>query len=346
MTTLDRNVASAVGRALCGDSGPPESPPPIDLIGVCDDAAPRITAYARLEPGTILPPPEWIGRGSWIDMNVESLAGVIEPGLAKTGQDAGPLGGVLRMAAGPIAGAEAGIVTGMLAQRVMGQVDPGLLRGPDRPPTRLVLIAPNLEAAATKLDVDYPDLLRWVVVHELTHAVQFTAVPWLRDELERLLRELIGLLDVRIDLREAVKMPSLESLQEFIRHVRSGEVLRAIGGEEAAALLDRVQALMSLVEGHAEHVMDAVGAEVVEDVEGLRAALDARREERGAIDTFVGRLLGMDEKLRQYGEGKAFCDAVVASGGADALRTAWNSPAAAPTLAELRDPSSWLARTR
>jgi coenzyme F420 biosynthesis associated uncharacterized protein len=341
---LDRSVAGAVGRALCGDAGPPETPPPVDLIGVCDEAATRITAYTRLEPDGELPTPEWIGRGQWIDMNVDALAPAMDATLRRSGATLGPLAGLAGGVAGTVAGAEVGALTGLLSQRVMGQVEPGLLREDDHE-MRLVLVAPNLAEGAEGMELDHADFVRWVAVHELTHAVQFTAVPWLRPELERLLRDLLGSLDVRLDVKALLRLPRPADLASLIAFVRSGDLLSAVAGDEGRERLDRVQALMGLVEGHAEHVMDAVGVELVGDLDALRVALDERRATRvSAVQAVLGRVLGLEAKLRQYADGKAFCDAVVADGGPQALRRAFDGPQSAPTLGELGDPTAWLRR--
>lgn len=341
---LDRTLAGSIGRALAGGGEDPGAPPPVDLIGVCDQAAPRIAAYARMTPQGGLPTPEWIGRGAWIDLNVEALAPVIEGALLKaSGEGAGPLGGAARAVTGTVAAAEAGAVTGLLSQRVLGQVEPGLLRGEEHT-TRMVLVAPNLEHAASRLEVDPADFVRWVAVHELTHAIQFSSVPWLKPELERLLQDVVAALNPRIDLRALLRLPRLDDIKALADTVRSGDLLSAFAGEEARRRMDHVQALMGLIEGHAEHVMDAVGGELVDDLDGLREAMTQRRRERSAVETLIGRLLGVEAKLRQYEQGKAFCDAVVAEGGRRALRLAWDGPASVPTVDELVAPERWLAR--
>ncbi|WP_372791937.1 zinc-dependent metalloprotease [Paraconexibacter sp.] len=345
MSGLDRGVAGMVGRLMAGGAEDPWTAPPVDLIGVCDEAAARIAAYTRLTPVGELPPPEWIDRGTWIDLNVEVLAPAVEGPLLRAGGRFASLEGPLQSMLGAVAGAEAGLVTGLLAQRVLGQVEPGLLRDDEDHVTRMVLVAPNLKAVARTLDVPEPDLVRWVAVHELTHAIQFASVPWLKPELNRLVRELMSTLELRLDARSLLRLPNLGDARALLDLVRGGDLLTAFAGEQAREVLDRVQGLMGLIEGHAEHVMDAVGVEVVDDLDRLRTALDARREaERSPLEMLLSRLLGLDEKLRQYGEGRAFCDAVVASGGRRALRRAWDDPASAPTRAELGTPEAWLAR--
>jgi len=341
---LDRGVAGTVGRLVAGGAADAWAPPPVDLIAVCDDAARRIATYTRLAPEVELPTPEWIGRGDWIDLNVDVLAPVIDRPLERAGGGLGPLTGPLRSVLGAVAGAEAGMVTGLLAQRVLGQVEPGLLRDPQEHATRLVLVAPNLLAAARTLEADPADLVRWVAVHEMTHAVQFAAVPWLQPELERLLRELMGSLELRLDVRSLLRLPGLDDARALLDVLRRGDLLSVFAGERAKHLLDQMQALMGLVEGHAEHVMDAVGAEFVDDLDQLRDAMTERRGDRSPLETLVGRLLGVDAKLQQYEDGKAFCDVVVGQGGRRALRRAWNGVDTVPTLDELAEPDLWLAR--
>jgi putative hydrolase len=113
---------------------------------------------------------------------------------------------------------------------------------------------------------------------------------------------------------------------------------------EQRSIMDRVQATMAVVEGHAEHVMDAVGEQALPHYEGLRTAMQRRRNSRSAPERLLQKLLGMDMKMRQYEEGKTFCDAVVADRDIAVLNRVWESPEALPTLAELRDHRAWLAR--
>jgi putative hydrolase len=134
-------------------------------------------------------------------------------------------------------------------------------------------------------------------------------------------------------------------LQALVDAVRDGTLVTLVAGRDGAALLDRVQATMAMIEGHAEHVMDAVGAELVEDLPALRVALDRRRGQRAPLLAWLERLIGLDLKLRQYKLGKAFCDGVVAEAGVARLHRAWASPELLPTLAELEDPIAWIART-
>jgi coenzyme F420 biosynthesis associated uncharacterized protein len=253
-------------------------------------------------------------------------------------------------------------LTGVLSQRVLGQYDVALLDA--SVPPRLLLLAPNLALTARTLGVDRDELVLWVTIHEITHAVQFSAAPWLRDHLGGMLKELIDGLQVTLAGRSSnegaadepaaaaapghsrPKLPDPGELWELLERARRGELLRLTLGEDRWQMVERMQAAMSLIEGHAEHTMDAVGEEVLPSLPRLRAAMNRRRESRGLPWRVLERLLGLELKLRQYELGRRFCDAVVSDGGPQALARAWSGPAALPTMAELNQPAKWLARTR
>ena len=339
---IDWGVARRVGGIALGEEPAPQLLPG-DLIALADDAERRVVAYTGLRPVAALPPPEKVDRAGWLDANLTSMRRMLDPVTDTVGQDLGPLSGPARMIAGAALGAQVGGLGGLLGRRVLGQYDLAL-RDADVTP-RLLFVEPNLREAAAELGVDPAALLAWVCFHEVTHAVQFGAVPWLRPHLADLLGELLEGMDPQLDLSALLALPKVDDVKAFVGAVRSGELLRLVGGEDKMEILDRVQATMALIEGHAEHVMDAVGADVLEDLPGLRAALDRRREDRPMAFFWLDKLMGLELKMRQYTVGKAFCDAVVAQEGVEALHVAFASPEQAPTLAELSDPAGWLART-
>jgi coenzyme F420 biosynthesis associated uncharacterized protein len=336
------------------------------------DFARRVSAYSGLELPTELPALEAIDRPAWIAANLKSmrpLLGVLTERVNGAGQSSGtlsgtlsgPLSGPLRSASGFLLGAQVGALTGMLSQRVLGQYDLALLDASVQP--RLLLLAPNLALTARNLAVDRDELVLWVTIHEITHAVQFSGAPWLRDHLGGMLRELVEGLQVTIagrsgDAREngpegrgegsgrLPKLPSPVELREMLELARRGELLRLTLGEDRWRLVERMQAAMSLIEGHAEHTMDAIGAEVLPSLPRLRAALNRRREVRGLPWRVLERLLGLGLKLRQYEVGRRFCDAVVDEAGPEALARAWSGPDALPSTAELTAPALWLDRTQ
>jgi putative hydrolase len=143
-----------------------------------------------------------------------------------------------------------------------------------------------------------------------------------------------------------LRLPSFDDLKTVVDQVRDGGLVNAVAGPERKAIVDRIQSVMALVEGHAEHVMDAVGEGVLPNLPALRDAMNRRRADRSPLVRLLERLIGLDMKLAQYETGKAFCDAVVAEGGVERLNVAWTAPQLLPDPAELKDPSLWIARTR
>lgn len=344
---IDWGVAQRVGGGLLGDGGD-EEPLPNDLRALAQEAQGRVEAYTGLRVVGNIPGPEAIGRRPWLDANLSSMSALMEPATEKLAgplEALGPLGGPAKAAAGALLGAEVGAIAGFLGRRVLGQYDLALLDENPRP--RLLMVVPNLRGAAGELEVDLEELVTWVGVHEVTHAVQFGAVPWLRPHIGGMLTELLEGIDVDgVDLTTGLKLPSRDDVMAFVGALKSGNLVGMLGGPERAEVLDRVQATMALVEGHAEHVMDAVGADVIEDLPGLRAALTKRRADRsGGPFAWLEKLLGFELKMQQYAVGKTFCDEVVARAGVGALHVAFERPENVPTLAEFASPEQWIERT-
>jgi coenzyme F420 biosynthesis associated uncharacterized protein len=315
---------------------------PGDLAAIARDSGERVTAYTQMVPTTTLPPPEVVSRAEWIAANLRTMKPILDPLSGKLGEGMGPLGAPVRLAGGLVLAAQVGALTGYLSQRVLGQYDLGLLDPTITP--RLLFVGPNLNAAASRLDADREELLRWVAFHEVTHAVQFSSVPWLREHLGGLLREILDGLTVKVDAKGLFALPDRAGVRELAAAIRRADLVSLVVGPERRAIIDRLQATMAVVEGHAEHVMDAVGADVLPHQARLRDALERRRETRSPLMRVLEKLLGLELKMRQYRDGKRFCDAVVDAGGLVALNRVWSSPAALPTLAELADPAGWVRR--
>jgi coenzyme F420 biosynthesis associated uncharacterized protein len=252
----------------------------------------------------------------------------------------------LRSAGGLVLGVEVGGLVGFLAQRVLGQyeVPP---TDPERP-ARLLFVAPNLEDAARRMEVDPAQMLRWVVLHEVTHAVQFSSVTWLRPHVAALVTELGEALEMKmkLDVKAVMRLADTAELRAAVERLRNDGLVGVALGPERRALMDRIQATMAMIEGHAEHVMDAAGEGVVEGLPELRAALEKRRHNRPPVMRVIERLLGLEMKMRQYETGKRFCDAVVEQAGIAGLNRAWESPETLPTWVEMEAPERWLARVQ
>jgi coenzyme F420 biosynthesis associated uncharacterized protein len=359
---IDWSTAQRVGELIAGS--PKIGGPPAQVLGetvqpLALQFARRVSDYSGLAFPGELPPLEAVDRSRWIAANLQTMRPILESfaeqagggrrrarhSWKRPGQDLGPLYDALGAAGGLLLGAQVGAMAGLLSQRVLGQYDLALLDPSVTP--RLLLVAPNLAQAAHNMQVDREQLLAWVTIHEITHAVQFSGAPWLREHLAGILRELIEGLQVTVSLGALLRLPGAGDARTLAERLRHGELVRLTLGEERWQLVERLQATMSLVEGHAEHVMDAVGAEVLPSLPRLRAAMTRRRVTRGLPWRVLERLLGLELKLRQYEEGRRFCDAVVLAGGDDGprlLSRAWRSADNLPTAAELQAPDTWLAR--
>jgi coenzyme F420 biosynthesis associated uncharacterized protein len=305
-----------------------------------------VAEYTGLALGEPVPAPELVSRSEWASANLASLAELLDPVAARLDDRlgfAGPLAGALRVGAAATVAAEAGLVMGYVSHRVLGQYDVSLLAG-DRP-ARLLFVAPNLSRAVSDMGVERSAFERWICAHELTHVFQFQGVPWLRGHMSGLLRRYVETLEVRIESGSAGGLPSLPDPSRLVETFREGGLAALVQSPEQRALMDEIQAAMSVIEGYSEHVMDAIAADVIPDHEQLREAMDRRRRSRSAPQRIIERLLGFDVKLRQYELGKQFADAVAAEAGIEGLNRVWSSPEALPSADELQHPKSWLERT-
>jgi coenzyme F420 biosynthesis associated uncharacterized protein len=325
-----------------GDGGVPTS----DLAELARESERRVTAYTGLHPVRPLPEPEGIGRREWVTSNVEAMRGMLDPVLERAGKGAGPLRPAMQLAIGVVVTTEMGVVLGYLAQRVLGQYELVLLdeAAQDRPP-RLLFVLPNLGQAVRAFGAEEREFMTWVTLHEVTHAVQFSGVPWLHGHLAGLVRELLRSAELRIDTPRKLSIPHAAEVKRVAAALRHGDLLTAVTSSTERETLDRVQAVMAVIEGHAEHVMDAVAPDLLPSLPKLRLALDRRRQSQSGLSRLIARMLGLELKLRQYEQGKRFCDAVVNAAGTEALHHVFSEPEALPTLAELDDPRAWLRRT-
>ncbi len=340
---VDWDLATAVAGRLMAPGprlAPDEAAAVVSqLHALAEEAEGLVLAATRLEPVGVGHPVAVVDRREWVSGNVAGMAALSAPLLDAVARK--KPGRTSLAVARRVAGVEVGALLSFLGTRVLGQYE---IFGP-RP--RLSLVAPNIVAAERALEVDPRDFRMWVALHEQTHRVQFTAVPWLRPHLESLVAELAEHTD--LDAKQL-----LERLRSAAGALRPG------GGEKPGlvellqtpaqrAVTDQVTAVMTLLEGHAEHVMDAAavggpGGPAVPSLEVIRARFDERRGGGSVVDRLLRRLTGMDVKLRQYRDGRRFVDAVVEAAGTTAFNTVWESPQTLPTRAELTDPRGWLRR--
>lgn len=340
---IDRGLALQIALLAAGTD--PHEHLPGDLDAWVARAETEVGRFTGLEPSKPLPAAEPTERGEWASINVDMLAemlATVTDRLESRLERAGPLAGPMRIAVKATLAAEVGLVVGFLSGRVLGQYELSLL-GHERPP-RLLFVSSNVVTAAREMDVDGESFLGWIALHEVTHAFQFASVPWLRGHLGGLLERYLATVDVRIPRGSAGGLPSLPDPAKLIEAFREGGIAALVQTHEQKTIMDGVQAAMSVVEGYSEHVMDALGAEVVPGYSGLREAMEKRRANRSAPERVIGRLLGLDLKMRQYELGRRFCGAVAERAGMTGLNRVWDAPELLPTLAELEAPAVWLAR--
>ncbi|MDP8943033.1 MAG: zinc-dependent metalloprotease [Actinomycetota bacterium] len=346
---VDWDLARRIARLAAGSAASSAGPGALAGLPAMTAAAEQeVRRFTGLEPAEPIPDPEALDRRAWAEVNIAMLASLLDPVGDRLGGRlgaAGPFGDPLRAVAGWAVAAEAGLVTGYLAQRILGQYELSLLE-PEAPP-RLLFVAPNLAEAIQEMAVDRDSFLTWITLHEVTHALQFSGVPWLRAHLGGLLREYLASVEVRIERAGqawAARLPSLPDAARIVEAFREGGLVALVHTPEQREIIDRIQAAMAVVEGYSEHVMDAVGAEVIPAYAGLREALERRRRSRSAPERILQRLLGFDLKLRQYELGKRFCDAVAGEIGIGGLNRVWAAPGALPTAGELERPRQWISR--
>jgi coenzyme F420 biosynthesis associated uncharacterized protein len=341
---VDWRLAERIALALAGQGPGWDGPGEGALATECHRAVRLVRRYTGLRPRGRLPGAELVGRDEWVRASLDSfrrMSAEMEAGLAGRVSLAGS-GGASRAISRAAAGAEVGLATGYLSQRVVGQYDVALI-GPAREP-RLLFVAPNLSAARERLDVDHALFLRWIAMHEATHALQFAAVPWVQELIGGIVRELLAGAALEVNPGKLLGKLARMSPRELAGSLTSGQLASLLWSEPQRRLVDRLTATMTVVEGYAEHVMDAVGDQLDPAYAELRRRLDRDRRRRGLLDQVVSRLLGLEMKLAQYRRGKAFADEVVDRAGIRALNAVWRAPDALPSAAELDSPAEWLTR--
>ena len=306
-----------------------------------------------------------VDRPGWIRANVGGFRVVLEPLADKLAERnnamAGPAGAVLGSVGSRVTGVQAGLILAYLSARVLGQYELFLPPAEGELVTvgvngtangaatasgvgRLTLVAPNIVMVERELGVDSHDFRRWVCLHEETHRVQFTSVPWLRGYVQGMMTEFL----LASDLDAGAMLERLRSAAGAVAGaVRGGDgdsLMEAIQTPVQRALLDKLTAVMTLVEGHGDYVMDAVGPQVVPSVENIREKFSHRRGSANPVEQIVRRLLGIDLKMKQYEQGSRFVSAVVAEAGMPGFNKVWTSPETLPTLQEIASPADWLAR--
>ncbi|NLI17801.1 MAG: hypothetical protein GX427_03190 [Actinomycetales bacterium] len=334
MTALDWDVAARRAGQIA-PAGPTASR--VTLKGVVEslrrsaEHAPElvgeITGLHAAAASAAAVPVYVVDRPRWSEANVAIFRGLLHESMPPASA------GSARVAA-----EELGLLLALLSSRVLGQFDPFST------PARLLLVAPNIVAVERDLDLDVMDFRLWVCLHEQTHAVQFAAAPWLAAHIAGRIGGMATRLADPGTGPDRLRI-ALTALIDVLRNRGEGaSLLHGLLSPEEQRELDAIIAVMSLLEGHADLVMDAVGPARLPSVRRIRASFERRRDGAGPFDLVVRRILGMDAKLAQYRNGGVFVRGVLRTVGHAGLNAVWASPGNLPTQEEIAQPQRWVAR--
>ncbi|GAB3776113.1 zinc-dependent metalloprotease [Nocardioides pacificus] len=337
---IDWDLAVSLGSRVAGEGPAVERDEAVAAVAELRAGAARSTGLVRdftgLEAQEATAPVLVVDRAGWIQANADGFAVILEPLIDKLTEKKGPPKGLSRAIGSRVTGVEVGGLLGFLGTKVLGQFDPFF-----EPSGRLLLVAPNIVNVERELGADPSDFRLWVCLHEETHRVQFTAVPWMRDHLFAQMQSLADSMSPQDGGEDLA-----DRLFAAVRSMRSGggSLIDLVSSPEQQQVLDRVTGVMSLLEGHADVVMDGVGPQVIPSVARIRKAFNQRRKGVGVLDKLLRRLLGMDAKMAQYRDGAKFVHGVVDKVGMAEFNAVWAAPENLPSKAEISDPDAWVAR--
>ena len=336
MDMVDWDFAVTVGSKLAGP-GPVVSADEAlaavaELRAGAERSTPLVQEFTGLRTDAGTAPVLVVDRGGWIQANADGFSRILAPIVDRLVEKKGEPGAVAGAIGSRVTGAEVGLMLGFLGTKVLGQFDPF-----HEPRGRLLLVAPNIVHTEREIGADPTDFRLWVCLHEETHRVQFTANPWLGEHL------LAQMNAVAATIEPSVLVDGLRRGAEAIRS-GDGSIVDLVSTPEQKEILDRVTGVMSLLEGHADVVMDGVGPTVIPSVAQIRKKFNQRRKGVGTLDKLLRRLLGLDAKMAQYRDGAVFVRHVVDKVGMDDFNAVWSGPDALPSKAEITDPDAWITR--
>jgi coenzyme F420 biosynthesis associated uncharacterized protein len=287
-----------------------------------------------------------VDRTGWIQANVDGFAQIITPLVERLQEKKGQPSAVSQAVGSRVTGLEVGALLGFMSSKVLGQFDPFYAPAGSQEAGRMLLVAPNIVHVEKELGADPTDFRLWVCLHEETHRVQFTAVPWMRDHIHSEIAQLVGSVEVDASKLVGLLGEGVKRISDAVRSNDEFSLLDLVQSPEQKVVLDRLTGVMSLLEGHADVVMDGIGPEIIPSVENIRGKFNERRKGKGisTVDRLLRKLLGLDAKMAQYRDGAAFVRAVVNLVGMDGFNKVWVEPANLPSKVEIGDPESWVRR--
>ncbi|HMO56473.1 MAG TPA: zinc-dependent metalloprotease [Roseiflexaceae bacterium] len=286
-----------------------------------------------------------VDRREWLEANVASFGAVFDP-IEELYSDAtarhGALGALFGEINGRIVGTQLGALLGYLARRVLGQYDLSLLSPDPEQRGALYFVEPNIAMVQRQLGLGDADFRLWITLHETTHVFQFEAFPWVRPYFNQLLREFLSQVSDQLTSLSGGMIGLLERIAA--REPIDRHWIEMMLTPQQRQIFDRIQALMSIVEGYSNHTMNAIGTRLLPEYQQIEERIKVRQLRRPVIEELFNRVTGMDLKLAQYQQGEAFFNAVVAARGRAYANRVWERAENLPTMAEIRDPQRWLSR--
>ncbi len=344
MAMVDWDAAVSVGRRFV-PAGPEVSPEQAtaaveSLTAAAAAAVAPVRETTRMTADPVSHRTVVVDRPAWIESNLTSMRLITQTLEDRVDQQRNP-NSFAATAGGKATAVQVGGMLAWVATKVLGQYE---AITPQGEPGRLLLVAPNIVATERQLDVPAQDFRMWVCLHEETHRVQFGAVPWLEEHFRAEIDTFLA--GVELSNGEALKRFGAIAAAVFqvLRGASGSSIIDAAQTESQREVFDRMTAFMSLLEGHADYVMDAVGPDVVPSLDRIRDRFDNRRANPGAADGLLRRLMGMDAKLKQYTDGRRFVAGVVDRVGIDGFNAVWSSPRTLPTTGEIANPGDWVTR--
>jgi coenzyme F420 biosynthesis associated uncharacterized protein len=340
---IDWDLAVRVGSRLVGEGPRVTRTEATDAVGElragAERSTPLVSEFTGLVAGEKTAPVLVVDRPGWIQANADGFATVIAPLIEKLQEKKGPPSALAEAVGSRITGVELGAMLGFLGSKVLGQFDP--FHETPGEHGRMLLVAPNIVHTEREIEADPHDFRLWVCLHEETHRVQFTAVPWMTDHLRSEMGNILG--SVQTDPSELLG-DAVRKVGDLVSGKADGSLIDLFSTPEQKAVIERVTGVMSLLEGHADVVMDGVGPEVIPSVKYIRRKFTERRKGVGTLDKLLRKLLGLDQKMAQYRDGAIFVRAAVDKVGMEGFNAVWAEPANLPTKQEILDPSLWVAR--
>lgn len=340
-TSMNQEAALSAGQRAALDR---------EYQTLVERTVPLVAAYTGEELPYPLDQTFAFDRVDWINANIDSFRAMFDPieGLNLKLNDRVPaaIGNAWTSLNQTVVSTEMGFMLGYLARRVLGQYDLALLgREPMERSGKLYFVHPNIRNMERHLGVPADQFRLWLALHETTHAFEFECHPWLRDYMNSLLQEYFTYLSNDLEYLKR-GMDAIRMFRERLRQgsSESGSWIEMVMTPEQRQLFARMQAMMSVVEGYSNHVMNAVGRDLMPDYTLIAKRFKQRQANRSSAEQLFARLTGLDVKLEQYRMGERFINTVVDQRGHDFARRVWEGPDFLPTLEEIRSPELWIHR--